>query len=471
MANTSGFFLRTVVFSLTLAATTFACTPVGRVLRSGASAQDRSDAVARAADGGPARSVILLIGDGMGDSEITIARNYQVGAAGRLALDALPFTGEYTTYAVQEANPALPDYVGDSASTATAWATGHKTSNGRLSTAARSNQPLTTLLELAQQKGLRTGNVTTAELTDATPAALDAHINHRSCEGPADMALCPAFKRSAGGPGSIAEQTIDHHVDVLLGGGRTRFDQEIDGGPYVGLTVLQSALAQNYRVVDDAGRLAGTRPGGKLLGLFAPGNMTAEWTGKTAQRYPGSGPQRCIEGNRPEREPSLAAMTRKAIELLDRDAGTVDWLDSQPPGFFLQVEGAAIDKHDHAADPCGQIGETVAFDKAVRVALDYAATHPDTLVIVTADHGHTSQIIPPPEPKDHSPGVFSTLTTKDGANMTINYATNLPDHIQQHTGTQIRIAAQGPQAANVLGVTEQTALFSLITRALNLDTH
>jgi len=470
MVNKARFLLRTITLCLVLAATIPACAATRRVFHSSDSAHDRSDAVARAIDSGPARSVILLIGDGMGDSEITIARDYQVGAAGRLALDTLPFTGEYTTYILQEANPALPDYVGDSSAGGTAWATGHKTSHSRVSVAAGSNQPLTTLLELAQRKGLRTGNVTTAELTDATPAVLDAHVNHRSCEGPADMAQCPSFKKSAGGLGSIAEQTVDHHVDVLLGGGRNRFDQEIDGGPYAGLTVLQSALAQNYRVVEDAARLADVQPGGKVLGLFAPGNMTVEWTGKPAQRYPGSGPQRCVEGNRPQREPSLAAMTRKAIELLDRD-DTASWLGTQPPGFFLQVEGAAIDKRDHAADPCGQIGETVAFDAAVRVALDYAATHPDTLVVVTADHGHTSQIIPPPDHKEHSPGVFSTLITTEGANMTVNYATNLPDHSQTHTGTQIRIAAQGPQAANVLGVTDQTALFSLIARALDLDTH
>ena len=58
--------------------------------------------------GGKARNVILLIGDGMGDSEITIARNYQVGAAGRLAMDTLPLTGEYTTYSVQKDNPTCP---------------------------------------------------------------------------------------------------------------------------------------------------------------------------------------------------------------------------------------------------------------------------------------------------------------------------------------------------------------------------
>ena len=62
-------------------------------------------------------------------------------------------------------------------------------------------------------------------------------------------------------------------------------------------------------------------------------------------------------------------------------------------GFFLQIEGASIDKQDHAANPCGQIGETVAFDAAVKTALDYQKSHPDTLVVVTADHGHTSQIV------------------------------------------------------------------------------
>ena len=122
--------------------------------------------------GGRAKNVILLIGDGMGDSEITIARNYSVGAAGRLALDSLPLTGAYTTYSVQESNPKLPDYVPDSAATGTAWATGSKTSNGRISTTAGTDQDLKTILEIAHERGFLTGNVSTAELTDATPAVL-----------------------------------------------------------------------------------------------------------------------------------------------------------------------------------------------------------------------------------------------------------------------------------------------------------
>ncbi len=80
------------------------------------------------------RNVILLIGDGMGDSEITMARNYWKGAGGRLAMDSLPSTGAYTTYSVEEFDPSKPDYVTDSSASATGFATGHKTSDKRIGT-------------------------------------------------------------------------------------------------------------------------------------------------------------------------------------------------------------------------------------------------------------------------------------------------------------------------------------------------
>jgi alkaline phosphatase/streptomycin-6-phosphatase len=117
-----------------------------------------------------ARSVILLIGDGMDDSEITIARNYELGVDGRLVMDTFPFTGAVTTYVVEEDNSSVPNYVPDSAASGTAWSTGEKTSNGRISTTPSTDKDLKTLLEIAQDNGLSTGIVTTAELTDATPA-------------------------------------------------------------------------------------------------------------------------------------------------------------------------------------------------------------------------------------------------------------------------------------------------------------
>jgi alkaline phosphatase/streptomycin-6-phosphatase len=277
------------------------------------------------------------------------------------------------------------------------------------------------------------------------------------------MTNCAVYKKSAGGPGSIAEQMVDHKVDVLLGGGRARFAQPIDGGPHVGKTVIESAVAQGYKYVSDTSGLTGVKSGERVLGLFHDSNMSLEWSGDLAQPFPGTGPQTCLEAQRPANEPSLAYMTRRAIQLLDRP-------DNSPRGFFLQVEGASIDKQDHASNPCGQIGETIAFDKAIRVALDFARQNPDTLIVVTADHGHTSQIIDPvPADQTDHPGAFSVLTTHDGAEMTVNYATEPPGASQSHTGTQVRIAAQGPQAANVSGITNQTDLFHTLARALGVN--
>ena len=100
-------------------------------------------------------------------------------------------------------------------------------------------------------------------------------------------------------------------------------------------------------------------------------------------------------------------MTSKAIDLLDNASS------GQEKGFFLQIESASIDKRDHDAEPCQQIGETIAFDNAIKDALDFASSNSDTLVIVTADHAHTSQIIPMPEEQNH-PGGFMYINYQRG---------------------------------------------------------
>ena len=383
---------------------------------------------------GKAQNVILLIGDGMGDSEITIARNYTVGAGGRLALDELPFTGQMTTYSVLP--DGTPDYDPESASTSTAWSTGSKTVDGRIST-SRTDEDLTTILELAQAAGYKTGNVTTAELTDATPASPMAHVVSRGCQGPADMGGCPQDRKSVGGPGSITEQAVEHGVNVLLGGGKARFDQTITEGPYAGQTVIQQAQALGYGLVTDLAGLQAAPKGKKLLGLFTPVNMSLDWGGLAA-RNPSAGPGRCTTGLQPATEPTLADMTRKALQLLHPPN------NARKPGFFLQVEGASIDKRDHAAQPCEQIGETVDFDEAVEVAMDFARKDGNTLVIITGDHGHTSQIV---EVGATPAGASSVLVTDEGAQMKVTYGTasinpttGFPAGSQEHTGTQIRVA-------------------------------
>ena len=131
-----------------------------------------------------ARNVILLVGDGMGDFELSAARNYEHGAGGRLNMDAMPDRSTVTTYSVQENSPETPNYVADSAATSTAWSTGVKTSNGRISTTAGADEDVPTSMEMAQDAGMLIGNVSTARLTDATPAGAMAHVAKRGCEGP-----------------------------------------------------------------------------------------------------------------------------------------------------------------------------------------------------------------------------------------------------------------------------------------------
>lgn len=200
----------------------------------------------------------------------------------------------------------------------------------------------------------------------------------------------------------------------------------------------------------DAAGLAGVRSvkGKPVLGLFAPVNMTTQFAPLIAAPTPGAGSPttRCDEDFRPDIEPSLAAMTTKAIELLDDDRD----------GFFLQVESASIDKRDHAADLCGQIGETLQLDEALKVALAFQRKHPDTLVVQTADHSHTSQIV---GDTVDTPGFYATVQTADGAPLRVSYATGKTASGQQHTGARVPVAAIGPQASNVMGVRDQTDLF------------
>lgn len=404
------------------------------------------------------KNVILLIGDGMGDSEITSARNYAEGAGGYFkGIDALPLTGQYTHYSLDKKSHK-PDYVTDSAASATAWSTGVKTYNGALGVDVNGKDHVT-ILELAKAAGKATGNVSTAELQDATPAAQISHVTSRKCYGPEETSeKCPTNALENGGKGSITEQLIKARADVTLGGGAKSFGQLAKSGEFAGKSLKDQATAQGYQWVENADELAKITLADQqkpLLGLFSPGNMPVRWYGPKAS-YHGNidKPAVTCEAN-PQRTsdiPTLAAMTEKAIDLLK----------TQEKGFFLQVEGASIDKQDHAANPCGQFGETVDLDEAVQKALEFARKDGNTLVIVTADHAHSSQIV---EKDAKAPGLTQTLTTKDGAPMTISYG-NSEEDSQGHTGTQLRVAAYGPFAANVVGLTDQTDLFFTMKEAL-----
>lgn len=415
----------------------------------GNAGKDRSAELSAKIDPKKPRNVIVIIGDGMDDSIITAARNYELGADGRFALDKLPFTGAMTTYGLKFADgPKYPKaYVSDSAPTASGWSTGKKTVDGRISQGPSSaaevpGEDYATAMQNYKKAGKRTGNVSTAELTDATPAAATTSINARACQGPEDMADCKEAQKSEGGKGSIAEQLVDNKVDVLLGGGAARFAQKTDDGP----SVLDYAKDQrNYSVVDSRSTLRGVESveDGPILGLFTDGNMKPRYEPLVATAAgAGGGDARCRVADRGN-QPALGEMTKKAIDLLDNKKG-----------FFLQVESAMVDKAEHGSDVCGAIGDVRELDTAVEAALAYQKSNPDTQIIVTGDHAHSTQIV-----GDKSGGKqTATLKTADGDPMSLAYSTQNVG--SSHTGTQVRVAASGPQAANVTGVIDQTDLFT-----------
>lgn len=421
---------------------------------------DQTEALKASLINTPAKNVILLIGDGMGDSEITAARNLAMGAGGFFpGIDALPLTGQYTHYSLDK-KTHKPNYVTDSAASATAWATGTKSYNGAIGVDVNGHDQRT-ILELAKAAGKATGNVSTAELQDATPAALMAHVTSRKCYGPEKTTeLCPTNALELGGKGSISEQMLITRPDIMLGGGAKTFSETARAGEYQGKTLRQQAQALGYQWVSNLEQMNALQQADQrkpVIGLFADGNMPVRWQGPKAS-YHGNidKPVVTCEVNkdRPASVPTLAQMTKKALDLLS----------TNEKGFFLQVEGASIDKQDHAANPCGQIGETVDLDEAVQQALSFAREHGDTLVVVTADHAHSSQIV---ENGTKAPGLTQALNTKDGAVMTISYG-NSEEESQEHTGSQLRIAAYGPHAANVVGLTDQTDLFFTLKEAMGI---
>jgi alkaline phosphatase len=200
--------------------------------------------------------------------------------------------------------------------------------------------PCKTILETAREKGMATGLVTTSGITDATPAAFAAHVEHRSDEA------------------SVAAQELQLGVDVLFGGRKQFFLSESTGGKRKdGRDLIEEARRAGYVVVGTASELK-QAIGGKILGLFNMGNMAYEIDrAKTA-------------------EPSLAEMTVKTLAILAQN----------PKGFFSMIEGGRIDHAAHRNDAAGTIRDILAFDDAVGVALEFQRKNPDTLLIVTADH-------------------------------------------------------------------------------------
>lgn len=424
--------------------------------------------------------VILIVGDGMDQNQITIARNYIAGLGGRLTLDTMPVRSAVQTQTVLEEHPSVPEYVPDSANTATSLASGIVTSTGRIGTAAGTDRDAVNIMELAAAAGYGTGIVVTSSVTDATPASFAAHIENRLCESPRTMVAqneanpalstnCSADLKANGGPGSIAEQIAASRLDVVLGGGERNFSQPAEGETTK--TVRDLAIDNGFRVVGTAAELEGLPRGARVLGLFGPGTLPVLWRGsddakaELVQHAEGRvvlpEPFGCEPDPRFGETPTLTAMTRAALKQLDDGRS-----------FVLLIESSSIDKQSHVRRPCGSIGELKQLDDTLALVLEYARAHPETLVLVTADHGQAAQLVPETSWlagfNAASPGHFARVRTPEGGVMGINYATNDSDVQEDHTGADVPLYAFGARAWEIPAWLRQTDVFHLMLRHLRL---
>ena len=350
------------------------------------------------------RAIILFVGDGMGEGQRTAARWSAVGQDGLLVMDALPVSGWSRT-------ASADSQVTDSAAAATAIATGVKTNNGLLALDPHGN-PLTTILERAQARGMAVGLITTVQMGHATPAAFASHWPGRD----------PMTE--------IVGQMLAHRVDVMLGGGEDDFLPVGKRGCYSGTghrddgrNLIAEAVGVGYTYVCTSGALTAMNPISttRLLGLFADGSMPRPFS------------------------PSLADMTQKAIAILARD----------PDGFFLMVEGGQIDWACHDHDAAEAISDTLGLDEAVAVAQAYASAHPGTLTIVSGDHETGGMTV------SMAAGGDGPFLMPNGARFYVRWTTT------DHTGADVPTTAYGQGASLLAGTSENTRIYDAMVRALD----
>lgn len=431
---------------------------------------------------GEAKNVIFFLGDGMGATTVTAARIYKYGEAGMLNMERLERTARIKTFS----NDAQTT---DSAPSMSAYMTGVKMNNEVISMSAntlavapgkdsagnntRNNclagngSSVSTLLELAKARGKAVGAVTTTEVTHATPAATYAHICHR------DAQYDIAAQAAPGGAGYNA--AMGDGLNVLFGGGANHFtpyDAAANPkGRADGRNLVNEMVAKGYAYASSKAQLDAIPAGaGKALGLFsASSHMSYELD------------------RDPAKQPSLAEMTSKAIDILSQD----------PDGYVLMVEGGRIDHALHGTNAKRVMEDTIAFDDAIKTALAKVDLS-KTLLVVTADHDHTmvingyakkgnpildiSRSYRDGQPnKDADGNTYTTLAFGNGPNRpavrtSVDSAVALGnDYLQEsairlssetHGGADVMLMAGGAGASRFKGTMDNTRVFPLLKEAL-----
>ena len=439
---------------------------------------------------GVAKNIIFFLGDGMGPTTVTAARIYKYKEEGQLNFEKFERTARIKTYS----NDAQTT---DSAPSMAAYMTGVKANNEVLSMSANTvatapsadahgnltinncasnnGSSVVTILELAKVKGKAVGAISTTKLTDATPAATYAHICHRSAQYDIAAQLIPS--------GTGVNVALGSGVDVLMGGGRNHFTPyDVTTNPK-GRADGRNLLTElvGYTLASTKAEMVAAPNTRKFIGLYSSGHLEYELD---RVNHVAAGTGYGVT------QPSLSEMTAKAIDILAQN----------PNGYFLMVEGGRIDHALHGTNAKRVMEETIAFDDAIKTALDKVKltdpTLAHTLIVVTADHDHTmtfngyakrgnpilgiSTDINGNEILDSNGVNSTTLVFGNGSNRpatrtALSIATVMADSYQQesgvrlssetHGGGDVQLFATGAGAKIFKGTLDNTKIFSLLKTA------
>ncbi len=439
---------------------------------------------------GEAKNIIFFLGDGMGPSTVTASRIYKYGEDGSLNMDKLERTARIKTYSndaqTTDSAPSMAAYMTGvkmnneviSMTPETVATPPSKDANGNLGinncAVTGNGVAATTILELAKAKGKAVGSITTTELTHATPAATFSHICNRNAQFAIATQLVPA--------GAGYNVALGDGVDVLMGGGRnhfTPFDASSNkAGRADARNLLNELAAKGYTVAATKAEMSAASNDKKFIGLFSSKSHLEYELDRTATPPLGEGAI----------QPSLAEMTTKAMDILSKNAN----------GYFLMVEGGRIDHALHGTNAKRALVDTIAFDDAIKAALDKAKltdpTLANTLIVVTADHDHTlafngygkrgNPILDinrnykdGTATKDADGNTYTTLVFGNGPNRpnlrtNLDSATVLADNYLQETGVRlasethgggdVKLFATGAGAKVFKGTLDNTKVFGLL---------
>lgn len=292
---------------------------------------------------GDARSVIMMIPDGTGPNIFTLARTVlDPTLKQRLHID--PYVmGTIQTH-------SSTSYITDSASSATAYATGYKTYDEAIGV-DHFKQPLGTVLEAAKARGMITGMIVTSRVTHATPASFASHVIQRDDED------------------EIARQyTKNKNLDFLLGGGMRHFNESM----LADLTGAGYTIVKDYKQLMDYKTKNEATGNLRLFGLFHKSHMSYEVDRARVQS---------ANQQNSAREPSLPEMVDIILSILKNN------VQAKKNGFFMMIEGSRVDHAGHSNDPGTMAKEAITFDESFAVVNEFLETSPNTALVSAADHG------------------------------------------------------------------------------------